>query len=91
MIKFSVQRERERLITKQKYKRSEQVRSLMEQRKGSSLGQRKDSNLGQRKDSSLGQRKDSTHRLKQQAILSPQTVFKDVALEEVMSEQGECL
>lgn len=43
-IKFSISRERERLINKQKYKRSEQVRSVIEQKKMSSISkiERKD-------------------------------------------------
>lgn len=36
-IKFSVSRERDRLLAKQKYKRSEQVRSLMDNKKMSSI------------------------------------------------------
>lgn len=38
MVKFSMSKERERIITKQKYKRSEQVRSLLENKKMSSIG-----------------------------------------------------
>lgn len=38
MVKFSMSKERERIITKQKYKRSEQVRSLLENKKMSSTG-----------------------------------------------------
>lgn len=38
MVKFSMSKERERIMTKQKYKRSEQVRSLLENKKMSSMG-----------------------------------------------------
>jgi hypothetical protein len=38
MVKFSMSKERERIITKQKYKRSEQVRSLIENKKMNSMG-----------------------------------------------------
>lgn len=38
MVKFSMSKERERIMTKQKYKRSEQVRSLVENKKMSSMG-----------------------------------------------------
>ncbi len=38
MVKFSMSKERERIITKQKYKRSEQVRSLLDNKKMSSTG-----------------------------------------------------
>jgi ethanolamine utilization protein EutQ (cupin superfamily) len=38
MVKFSMSKERERIMTKQKYKRSEQVRSLLDNKKMSSMG-----------------------------------------------------
>jgi hypothetical protein len=38
MVKFSMSKERDRIITKQKYKRSEQVRSLLDNKKMSSSG-----------------------------------------------------
>jgi hypothetical protein len=38
MVKFSMSKERDRMMTKQKYKRSEQVRSLLENKKMSSMG-----------------------------------------------------
>lgn len=38
MVKFSMSKERDRIMTKQKYKRSEQVRSLLDNKKMSSVG-----------------------------------------------------
>lgn len=37
VIKFSISRERERMMSKQKYKRSEQIRSVLESKKMMSI------------------------------------------------------
>jgi hypothetical protein len=49
MIKFSVAKERDRLMTKQKYKRSEQVRSLLENKKMSSITKLEHKDTGSRR------------------------------------------
>lgn len=88
MIKFSVARERDRLMTKQKYKRSEQVRSLLENKKMSSITklEQKD-NASRRKLINIYQSTDSescnSKPVKQHSL------FKDLNLESIINPHSQ--